>query len=394
MPVKVWREVVKIHRKFLWGGLLNRRKVCWVSWASVCKPKKEGGLGIKDLRLMNSSLLTKWRWKLLVDGDELWEKNLVAKYGVAVLGSTRLDVNNFGAEASVWWRDICRLDSGSGWFAHAVSKKVGNGNRTKFWKDLWVGDQTLEVRFPRLFGISVQKDFFVCDVGGWEFGEWRWNLVWRRNFFVWEEQLLQDLLNLLAVARMSNMDDRWICNPGSEDVFSVKSAYVFLDSLCYLRPPLSSLESFVFKFIWKCGAPSKVSALSWQVALDRVPTRFNLWRRGVIRVEDSGCPLCNDAMETTSHLFLHCRVTANIWYAIMRWFGVVVVIPPTVAISYAMLVGCGSNRKRRKCLSIVWLAFVWVVWKIRNDRVFNNITVDGLAAVDLIQRLSYRGNGL
>jgi hypothetical protein len=61
MPVKVWREVVKIHRKFLWGGLLNRRKVCWVSWASVCKPKKEGGLGIKDLRLMNSILLTKWR---------------------------------------------------------------------------------------------------------------------------------------------------------------------------------------------------------------------------------------------------------------------------------------------------------------------------------------------
>jgi hypothetical protein len=257
-----------------------------------------------------------------------------------------------------------------------------------------VGDQTLEVRFPRLFGISVQKDFFVCDVGGWEFGEWRWNLVWRRNFFVWEEQLLQDLLNLLAVARMSNMDDRWIWNPGSEDVFSVKSAYVFLDSLCYPRPPLSSLESFVFKFIWKCGAPSKVSALSWQVVLDRVPKRSNLWRRGVIRMEDSGCPLCNNAMETTSHLFLHCRVTANIWYAIMRWFGVVVVIPPTVAISYAMLVGCGSNRKRRKCLSIVWLAFVWVVWKIRNDRVFNNITVDGLAAVDLIQRLSYRGNGL
>jgi hypothetical protein len=26
MPVKVWKEVVKIQRKFLWGGLSNKNK--------------------------------------------------------------------------------------------------------------------------------------------------------------------------------------------------------------------------------------------------------------------------------------------------------------------------------------------------------------------------------
>lgn len=30
-----------------------------VTWNKVCKPKKEGGLGIKDLELFNISLLSK-----------------------------------------------------------------------------------------------------------------------------------------------------------------------------------------------------------------------------------------------------------------------------------------------------------------------------------------------
>jgi hypothetical protein len=35
-----------------------------VKWAKVAKPKSKGGLGIKDLRKMNLSLLCKWWWKL------------------------------------------------------------------------------------------------------------------------------------------------------------------------------------------------------------------------------------------------------------------------------------------------------------------------------------------
>jgi hypothetical protein len=391
MPVKVWREVVKIQRNFLWGGLMNRRKLCWVKWADICKPKKEGGLGIKNLRLMNSSLLSKWRWKILVEGNELWKKVLVAKYGDSVVGKSRLDVNDFGVGASVWWRDICRLDSGVGWFSQMVCKKVGNGNNTYFWKDVWIGDQSLDLRFSRLFGISVQKDCLIRDVGRWENGEWRWSLTWRRNFFVWEEGVLQDLMEVLASVRLSEVEDRWSWKPGSEDVFSVKSAYGFLDYSLNPRLPMSTLEKFVFKFIWKSGVPSKVSALSWQVLLNRVPTRENLRHRGVIGGDDSRCPFCNEAVESTCHLFLQCDFTASIWYAIMRWFGVVAVIPPTVPMSFAVMVGCGSNKKRRKGLAILWLAFIWVVWKVRNDRVFNNALVEGdVVVLDLIQRLSWQ----
>jgi hypothetical protein len=45
----------------------------------ICKSKKKGGLGIKDLRKMNVSLLAKWWWKLEQE-DGLWQDIINAKY--------------------------------------------------------------------------------------------------------------------------------------------------------------------------------------------------------------------------------------------------------------------------------------------------------------------------
>jgi hypothetical protein len=81
MPTKVWKEVVKIQRKFFWSGLSNRAKITWVKWDDMCKPKVDGGLGVRDLRLTNISLLAKWRWKLLQPEVEFWKDIVMAKYG-------------------------------------------------------------------------------------------------------------------------------------------------------------------------------------------------------------------------------------------------------------------------------------------------------------------------
>ena len=41
---------MRIQRCFLWGGSKGARKIPWVQWSDVCKPKSEGGLGIRDLK--------------------------------------------------------------------------------------------------------------------------------------------------------------------------------------------------------------------------------------------------------------------------------------------------------------------------------------------------------
>lgn len=40
-----------------------RVKISWVKWEDMCRSVKEGGLGVKDSRLMNLDI----RWKMLKD---------------------------------------------------------------------------------------------------------------------------------------------------------------------------------------------------------------------------------------------------------------------------------------------------------------------------------------
>jgi hypothetical protein len=350
----------------------------------------EGGLGIRDLRLVNLSLLAKWRWKLLSVGDEVWKNLVIAKYGNHILGNVRLEVLSGGHLCSSWWKDLCRLDSGGGWFNHVVMKKLGCGNATSFWKDIWVGEQSLEDRFPRLFSISVQKDDVIRHMGSWVNGGWRWELRWRRNFFAWEETLLLELGHVINNTVLSEVDDSWGWRLSVEEGFTVKSLFLHLQSTMLPQTVLSQSAQLAFKNIWKSAVPSKVSGLAWQLLLDRVPTRENLGKRRVLHNNETSCPFCERELETARHLFLHCPFASAVWYALNRWLGVVVVLPGDVMMSYVQLVGSGRNRRIRKGFSSVWLAFVWVIWKARNDRVFNNVNGDVDVAVECIQRISWQ----
>jgi hypothetical protein len=54
------------------------------------------------------------------------------------------------------------------------------------------------------------------------------------------------------------------------------------------------------------------------------------------------------------------------------------------------MVGSGRNKRIRKGFLIGWLALVWVIWKIRNERTFNNVVGPVVAkALDQIQRISW-----
>jgi hypothetical protein len=68
MPVSVLKKVVRIQREFLWGGARGGKKISWVKWSVVCKDKNQGGLGVRDIKVVNLSLLSKWRWRLLQPG--------------------------------------------------------------------------------------------------------------------------------------------------------------------------------------------------------------------------------------------------------------------------------------------------------------------------------------
>ncbi|KAL9688026.1 hypothetical protein QQ045_032438 [Rhodiola kirilowii] len=57
---------------FLWKGNATGKGDFLVSWKEVCKEKAEGGLGIKDLSVMNEALRLNQLWEMSKDADSVW----------------------------------------------------------------------------------------------------------------------------------------------------------------------------------------------------------------------------------------------------------------------------------------------------------------------------------
>jgi hypothetical protein len=356
----------------------------------ICRPKKEGGLGVRDLRLVNISLLAKWKWKLLSQEVELWKEVVVARYGSDVMGKRRLDEFDVSRIGSTWWKDLCLLDKDANWFNSAIGKRVGSGNLTSFWNEQWIGDQSLRQRFPRLFGISMQKEEVISNLGSLIEGRWQWELLWRRNLFVWEEEQYRQFREIIDTFMPTIHNDSWLWMGDDLLGFTANSAFLLL--VKEFNPPelMEATLEIVFKNLWKCGAPSKVCAFSWQLILDRIQTKDNLVKHRIINEQQGQCVLCGSVPETAIHLFLHCNFAAAVWYGIMCWLGFIIVLPNTIVSSLAVLLNCAKSKNQKRGLCFIWNVYMWTMWRVRNDRIFNNVTVSAVDVIDQIKLLSWK----
>jgi len=58
----------------------EEKKLAWITWETIFKSRKSGGLGIKDLACFNKILLGKWKWRLGKGDKELWWDIIMSKY--------------------------------------------------------------------------------------------------------------------------------------------------------------------------------------------------------------------------------------------------------------------------------------------------------------------------
>jgi hypothetical protein len=69
-PAWMLEEINKWMRAFFWAGKDEvQGGQCLVAWRSICKPKKFGGLGVKDLRLQGLALRVRWHWLRRTDPE-------------------------------------------------------------------------------------------------------------------------------------------------------------------------------------------------------------------------------------------------------------------------------------------------------------------------------------
>ena len=78
--LKLYEELQSMCARYWWGQTGNERKIHWLSWDKLSRPKPEGGMGFKDLHQFNLAMLAKQGWRLMQDQEKLVFKCLKAQY--------------------------------------------------------------------------------------------------------------------------------------------------------------------------------------------------------------------------------------------------------------------------------------------------------------------------
>jgi hypothetical protein len=137
--------------------------------------------------------------------------------------------------------------------------------------------------------------------------------------------------------------------------------------------------------VWHRYIPTKVSLFVWRLLRNRLPTRGNLLRRNILHGNNSMCAIGCDVTETASHLFLWCGNSFTLWSLVAAWLGLSLAYSNDLRQHYIQFCSmAGFPRCTHPYFTTIWYACVWVIWKDRNKRIFQN---EASHAVNLLEKI-------
>lgn len=323
----------------------------------MCKPKKEGGLGVVDLRCLNNALLSKWLW-YTIKRHSLVGSLLHALYKrrhSTIQSSTPSPSNSF------FWNNIIHNKEP---FISSIKWKIGDGSSTRFWEDKWTGNNTLKSVFPHAYSLALSHEVPVSSQGFLHNGNWTWQPTRRRATLENQCRDKHNLMMFLSSFRVSITPDSmdsptWsLSDPGE---FSVNSLYKFTSRGGVLSPN--------YPLIWKSVYPSKVKIFTWLLSLNKLNTKANLYKKGW--QGNLECVLCLKEVEDSDHLFFTCDFSATIW-SFMRenfdhngW-------PNSIHELFHSKGQFITNSRQRFIGKALFPIVCWCIWHARNNKIFHN----------------------
>jgi hypothetical protein len=343
LPKTILKKMDRTRKRFFWQGGGEKRKYYLVKWDKITRPKQKGGLGIKDLRKMNISLLCKWWWKLEHEGG-LWQEIVRKKYKIR-RGITQLQKNPRNSSV---WNDLLKVKA---LYLSGRTMLVGNGQDTDFWEDAWCGVVPLKEKFTELFEICTEQNKSVAEMA---------NRGWRMGFRRWLDESaqgqLRQLRDILGACALSDERDKARWTLEKSGIFTVKSMYRFLFSWEVNSPN---------KKLWKSRIPLKVKIFMWLIQENAILTKDNLIKRNW--QGDRRCYFCNSD-ENIDHLFFDCHLARYIWSLISYVVGAD--CRPTSFLQFWIWVN--KFITNNKVIHFAGLsAICWAIWKVRNKVYFD-----------------------
>lgn len=128
LPVSLIKRIQSAVTRFWWDDSLGKRKMAWIAWSDLTKPKALGGLGFRDFQRYNEAALAKLSWRLFKKPDSLLGRMLKGKY----YSNGDILSCEISSAASHGWRSVlvgrALLVKNLGWM-------VGNGKDINIWYD-------------------------------------------------------------------------------------------------------------------------------------------------------------------------------------------------------------------------------------------------------------------
>ncbi|KAJ0918826.1 putative RNA-directed DNA polymerase [Helianthus annuus] len=381
-PAQVIKNLESIRRTFFWGGTEDKSKANWIAWDNVISSVEYGGVGFGSLKDANLAMLAKWWWRFKVEKEGLWRKVIWA------IHNKSRSWNFIPAKISIpgpWkqiWQISGELERAELNLTKQIRGVLGNGADILFWVDTWVGESPLAYSFPALFNLEMDKMCTVADrlwnENHWPQWNWNWNRAPSSSAEIAE---LQQLIQYTSGVQCEDRRDRWVWDLDPNGLFSVRSIKNHVQNHNRVAP------QSIFK--WNNWIPKKVGVVGWRAMVERLPTKVALLSKG-IHPESVTCIFCNEQPETSEHIFVDCQFAQTVWTAIAQWCKVSAFY--AFSLKDVLQVGeyVDGSAKRKKAIHAISLVYLWSVWRMRNEVIFQNASVSVQKVVEEIKRMSFQ----
>ena len=344
IPREVLKKVDYLRSRFFWQSDQQKKKFRLAKWSILCQPKDIGGLGIKNIDIQNKCLLSKWLFKLLNE-EGMWQQILRRKY----LGNKTVGQVIRKPGDSHFWSGLMKVKN---LFLANGTFKVNNGQATRFWEDKWLGNFTLQHKYPSLYNIVRHKNVKVATV----LETVPLNVSFRRGLHGDNLGRWYSLVNRVVGLSLNQSKDTFSWSLHQNGKFSSHSMYAAL-----IERGIHRQESL----IWKLKVPLKIKIFCWFLTRGVILTKDNLIKRNW--VGSKKCMFCSHD-ETIQHLFFDCHYARFLWRTIFFTFGI---REPTSIQDMGSSWLQEFDKETKAKIYVGAIAICWALWISRNDVVFD-----------------------
>lgn len=261
IPNITLQKISNLTKKFLWNASKDANRKSPISWNTVCTPKSYGGLGIRNIKLLNQAFILKMAWRLRSDEESLWGKTLKGKYFPHQSFDNAPTPKPYN---STYWKNIYRtidmLEDATFWI-------IGNGENINFWKAKWLGNFKIEDYVKDI--PDRLKNMKVNNIIDWN--RRSWNLEDNSNIC---PRFIIECIQATHIPEYDKKDEyRWAFN--KQGRFTLKSAYSWL----LQQNGQINNPKLPWDYVWNLRVHARIKFFMWQLMHNILPNYYSLKKK-------------------------------------------------------------------------------------------------------------------